>query len=431
MQVAATNRRKRKPSPSSNPDPLPAPISLHFKHSKSFQSPSPSPTSKPKSISVGSYSLTPGVDLLPLVDSTPLYLANDFSGLFRRLDSAGVILIRGVIPTPTVIAARTRVLSHLRSKGAVAPSSDPTAALISRDGGQRVKGWTIDADSGGVNGDREDDSAVAGWKAVGTGPEVRDVYHGPALHSLFHRLFSAGHALQGGAVPERPFTAFPDCTWLRIRGHGDDTQEHTDYYYFKQERSIFSDHFHHPQPLPSPPTVCVRCKGEGDEELTLLCDLCDEPLHTYCHQPPLPAVPRGEYHCRRCANLPFPFYTAWVAMGRVGVENGRLALVEGSHRLQGYEARGKGEGKLPTEWTAGKGKGGKGAVWRSADMEAGDVLLFNIKTVHAASPNCSEQFRMSCDTRVTMAQGTGWQRRLAREREEDEAEGESDSSESD
>ena len=66
-------------------------------------------------------------------------------------------------------------------------------------------------------------------------------------------------------------------------------------------------------------------------------------------------------------------------------------------------------------------------MWKSANLDAGDVLLFNMKTVHAASPNRSNSFCISCDTRVTMAQGTGWQRRTERERKEAEAEPEQDS----
>ena len=43
-------------------------------------------------------------------------------------------------------------------------------------------------------------------------------------------------------------------------------------------------------------------------------------------------------------------------------------------------------------------------MWRSSDMEAGDLLLFNVKTVHGASVNVSDEFRISMDTRVTFAE---------------------------
>jgi hypothetical protein len=366
-------------------------------------------------IQVGSYKLTPGIDLLPLTDSTPLYTASNYPALFKQLDKDGVILVRGVISKEVVEKARRTVLDHLKGKGAIEQDANAVAKIKKTEGGERVKGWTIDADSGGVNGDRETDTAVEGWRKVGTSKEVLNVYHGPELHRFFHSLFTAGHQLQvEGSAPSSPFTAFPDCTWLRIRGHGDDTTEHTDYYYFKQERTIFSDHFlHSTSPSPAPST-CIVCSSAADPHLTLLCDLCDHPIHTYCHKPPLQSVPLGEYHCSSCANLPFPFYTAWIALGPVHQQHGRLALVEGSHRLQGYEEGTKGDGKLPREW---KGKKAK-TVWRSADMEGGDLLLFNMKTVHAASVNQSEEFRMSMDTRVTMAQGEAWKTRNMNEEED-------------
>ena len=409
MQAVTRSSKRRKPTKAP-----PTRLSLHFKHSKLSHPTSPT-VSLPHPIHVGSYRLTPGVDLLPFTDSTPLYLSGNFPSLFTRLHTDGVIFVRNVISSATISAARQLVLSHLRSKGALDPSSDPSSAPIHRPpGGERVRGWTVDADSGGVNGNREDDAAVAGWKAVGTSDSVRAVYDGPELHRFFQAIFAAGHRMQGGGgvVPPTPFTTFPDCTWLRIRGHGDDTTEHTDYYYFKQERTIFQDHFLHADPPPPPPPTCTVCQSPADPHLTLLCDLCDHPMHTYCHTPPLPRPPAGEYHCPTCANLPFPFYTAWLALGPVHTHHGRLAVVEGTHRLQGYEAHPKSDGKLPREWG-----GGKGRVWRSSDMEGGDVLLFNMKTVHAASVNQSEQFRLSIDTRVTMAQGREWERRKEREGE--------------
>ena len=420
MQMEASTRKRR--AAAAHPS-----VSAYFKHTKRSPSSSPPfPTSKPappKPVSVGSFKLIPGVDLLPLPDSTALHQARDYRALFTRLDTDGVILVRGVVSPDTISGARQRVLRHLASKGAIVPSADPNEATISRvESGARVRGWTVDADSGGVNGDREDESAVAGWREVGTSTEVLNVYDGPELHAFFHGLFTAGHSLQAGGVDgagvSQPFTTFPDCTWLRIRGHGDDTTEHADYYYFKRERSIFSDHFVHPgAPLPAP-SACTVCHSPAHPARTLLCDLCDHPIHTYCHSPPLPSPPHGEFHCASCANLPFPFYTAWIALGPVHQQHGRLALVPGSHRLQGYEATAKGDGKLPREWMAGKAGAARGRVWWSADMEGGDVLLFNMKTVHAASVNESERFRISMDTRVTMAQGQGWTRRIQREAEE-------------
>ncbi len=261
------------------------------------------------------------------------------------------------------------------------------------------------------------------------------------------------------ATPSAPVTLFPDCTWLRIRGHADVTVEHTDYYYFKQERSIFSDHtWQHQQnqrqqhiqqqhqrqqqqqqaavtdgsvqqqPVnmvsqsaaadtcslcSAPVTAAVTSASKSASATatastastlspTLQCALCRHTFHRHCITPAPPLRPRGGYYCHHCCNAPFPFFTCWLALGPVHKQHGRLALVPGSHRLQGYDERraGGGDGKLPRGWTAAVRRA---AVWRSSDMSAGDLLLFNVKTVHAASSNESAAYRISLDTRVTYA----------------------------
>jgi ectoine hydroxylase-related dioxygenase (phytanoyl-CoA dioxygenase family) len=99
-------------------------------------------------------------------------------------------------------------------------------------------------------------------------------------------------------------------------------------------------------------------------------------------------------------------------------DDGRLAVVPGSHHLPGYESsRQKRDQLLPNEW---KGVRDKQSVWRSSDLEAGDLILFNVKTVHAASQNVSGHFRISCDTRVTTAKGTRWKEQQEEEEQEEE-----------
>mmetsp|Transcript_3511 Transcript_3511/g.8295 ORF Transcript_3511/g.8295 Transcript_3511/m.8295 type:complete len:490 (-) Transcript_3511:325-1794(-) len=45
---------------------------------------------------------------------------------------------------------------------------------------------------------------------------------------------------------------------------------------------------------------CVVCDSKENEELTLLCDFCEDPYHTYCLDPPLTSIPEGEWQCPRC-----------------------------------------------------------------------------------------------------------------------------------
>ena len=438
--MPAARKRKASTGPPEHSQQQQQSISQHFPTTKQQHTSStttatttkpPPPPSAADYVQVGTHKLRVGQRLLPLVDSTDLYQSRDWHALFSRLDEDGVILVRGVVSTPTVRRARSAILQHIGQKGAlVQQPTDATEevrgdsdehgdgrALIGKTSdGALTAGWTIDADSGGVNGDREDESATDGWRSLGTSSTLTDVYNGAELKSFLHGLFTAAIEQRRQQYPlyqpsgKEVVTTFPDCTWLRIRGHKDLTIEHTDYYYFKQERSIFSDHWQPTltttqPPASPPPPSCTLCSSTTATIATptVQCALCLHTFHRSCLVPAPPVKPRGGYHCPSCANLPFPFYTCWIALGPVHRQHGRLALVPTTHRLlQGYEdRRGGGDGKLPREW---KGNTERSAVWRSSDMEAGDLLLFNVKTVHGASVNVSDEFRISMDTRVTFAE---------------------------
>lgn len=47
--------------------------------------------------------------------------------------------------------------------------------------------------------------------------------------------------------------------------------------------------------------VCSVCGSGHDEELLLLCDVCNGARHTYCCSPPFLQVPEGEFICPDCA----------------------------------------------------------------------------------------------------------------------------------
>ena len=49
--------------------------------------------------------------------------------------------------------------------------------------------------------------------------------------------------------------------------------------------------------------ACQSCFGKGDGDRMLLCDDCNQGFHTFCLQPPLKAVPEGDWWCSTCRNL--------------------------------------------------------------------------------------------------------------------------------
>lgn len=45
---------------------------------------------------------------------------------------------------------------------------------------------------------------------------------------------------------------------------------------------------------------CQFCQKGDNEELLLLCDVCDKGYHTYCHKPQISTIPEGDWYCPSC-----------------------------------------------------------------------------------------------------------------------------------
>jgi ectoine hydroxylase-related dioxygenase (phytanoyl-CoA dioxygenase family) len=84
-------------------------------------------------------------------------------------------------------------------------------------------------------------------------------------------------------------------------------------------------------------------------------------------------------------------FTAWMPLHDCPVELGPLEIMEGSHvyGLQGID---------PTTGIIAK-ETARGGEWVGGPIHAGDVLIFHSLTVHAATPNVSNQLRVSMDCR--------------------------------
>lgn len=336
----------------------------------------------------------------------------------------------------------------MASSGGGMMSCSPTPSCSgSYSAKKMIPGWTVDAESGGlVNGPETDGAAATkGWHAIGNSAELTAVYNGPALHSFYARLFAnepqflSHPTLSQNNLP--PYSSLPSCTWLRAKGPGEVTAEHADYYYFAKNTSIFGDYFVPPMPADSAEAAassssapassgkksaaaskpvssmtdderetCQLCHDPRDPASTLICDLCGFGFHMSCLRPRLTEAPtvipgtdqEQEWHCYRCQNLPIPFWTCWMALGDISGLDGRLALIPGSHTLDGYENAVR-EDLLPRGFTKSFENA---AVWQTPSrIDMGDIILFNLKTIHAATRNAGERFRLSLDTRVTTGLG--------------------------
>ncbi len=87
-------------------------------------------------------------------------------------------------------------------------------------------------------------------------------------------------------------------------------------------------------------------------------------------------------------------FTVWIPLHDCPVCVGPLRILEGSHRF-GIQKHDRENLRVP-EIPAGMAAGDE---WAGGDVGAGDVLIFHSMTVHAASPNVSEQLRLSIDCR--------------------------------
>lgn len=48
-------------------------------------------------------------------------------------------------------------------------------------------------------------------------------------------------------------------------------------------------------------TGCLCCGEDNDHANILLCEACNDEYHTYCLDPPLRAVPTGDWFCNKCS----------------------------------------------------------------------------------------------------------------------------------
>jgi len=87
-------------------------------------------------------------------------------------------------------------------------------------------------------------------------------------------------------------------------------------------------------------------------------------------------------------------FTAWIPMHDCPIEVGPLQILERSHRFgfQKHEDENLHVPEIPAD-------AARGGDWIGGEVNAGDVLLFHSLTVHAASPNLSQQLRISLDCR--------------------------------
>mmetsp|Transcript_31672 Transcript_31672/g.92891 ORF Transcript_31672/g.92891 Transcript_31672/m.92891 type:complete len:406 (+) Transcript_31672:121-1338(+) len=266
-----------------------------------------------------------------------------YSDLRQRLKTHGYLFVPGLLSRSEVLEARSALVEHLASRGVLLRDDD--------DGGGGGGGdKPLDGES---ENDENDDTRMAaaapglvrmeGFGDVALHPAVRSLLECDELFAFFQDVvFGFG---DDGASGNEPATTL-DYKWIRAVGQHQSTGVHADAVYMS--------------------------RGSAD-------------LHT-----------------------------VWIPLGDVPVEHGTLAVIDGSHALlDGYRPiretygrmdvdRDRTEGWLSTDPLAITEQ--YGSTWRTADFEAGDVLIFALQTLHASTTNLKRSYRLSCDVRFQPAQ---------------------------
>ena len=102
-------------------------------------------------------------------------------------------------------------------------------------------------------------------------------------------------------------------------------------------------------------------------------------------------------------------YTLWTPLGDISLEQGPLAVLDGSHRFDRVKET---YGKMDVDRHQFAGSFSNdpieivdkhGGIWKTSEFSAGDVLIFGMFTMHASLRNESNTFRLSSDTRYQLA----------------------------
>ena len=104
--------------------------------------------------------------------------------------------------------------------------------------------------------------------------------------------------------------------------------------------------------------------------------------------------------------------TCWVPLGDLPMEQGTLAVCEGSSSERSFEELRETYGRGDVDRDGGNGwytlhprevSERFGGRWRTSPVSAGDVIVFGMHMMHASTTNTTDRWRVSCDVRFQPA----------------------------
>ena len=106
----------------------------------------------------------------------------------------------------------------------------------------------------------------------------------------------------------------------------------------------------------------------------------------------------GKWHCPKCSISPLAIYTTWISLSKLTApRDSILSIAPKTHKLKLWDLP-KINSQIPGDFN-----------WKykwviPKNIDYGDIIIFNIKTIHASSLNISSprSFRLSMDTRISI-----------------------------
>ena len=313
--------------------------------------------------------------------------------------------------------------------------------LLTTDSNTWCKGYCFDANTGCETNERTNIDQHK-WELIASSKVMKAVYSGAAITQFWHNLFVSHQddVNNGNNICE--IAPLAKQTFIRLMGN-DGTPEHADYYYFKRNTDIFSGsdgqtavkaakNYRICNNLPCidieqhDATVMknlVRIETDNKTNhmgaKALNCHICGNTyLQSTLQQKRLNRLKRGGFgvdgydvdkndkiqstwHCPSCMIQPFGIYTTWISLSELNLLKNKdsiLAICPTSHLLNEWDIPQSGDSQLCNDFN-----------WKMkwhipTNVGFGDVIIFNIKTIHASSPNKTlpKRYRISCDTRICL-----------------------------
>jgi len=323
-------------------------------------------------------------------DSTHLYeeclVSKRWKPLCDQLEDEGFLFIRGLIGNSDLQTMWNSIQRPLHAH---------TASNL-----------TIDLTTGHVIAERSILPAaythpVERWKEIG---QSAALWHLARPQSALAKLCSrlTAHTEHNNSV------TLPGCTWLHAHATGAAASlPCTDYLFFRNHfPAIYGSPFR-PRWSLKPQDLCPRTQVNSSCSYLLMrggwrliikvhrCYPCVLFVSVACLQD-LAHHPS----CEKCSDVPLDHYTCWIPLHDLHHDHSRLEILPFSHQYKGYIDTGE---QLPSEAEKALTSISAPASWSiPMAMHAGDVIIYNWRTVHRFTANEHKQTSCSLDIRVKL-----------------------------